>query len=667
MPEERTYRQLTAAEIEALEADHCTAEDWTRVLVDEDFRTGCMHAAAFSGDIRLGTFEGTLSGEGGVRCPSGIYHATLHNCVVDDDVRIANVSRYVANYDIGSGALIENVGILCIDGESTFGNGTRVRVMTESGGREIPMTDDLTAQKAYVLAFCRQRTDVTARLETLLAEYVDSVRSMRGSVGAGARVVDSHRILNVAIGPAACITGALALLNGSINSTPAAPSRIEDGAIAKDFILAPSARVTGGTRIERCFVGEGVHLSEQFVADNSIFFANCDLARGEASSVFAGPFTQSHHRSTLLLAAHYSFHNAGSGTNLSNHHYKLGPVHQGVFERGCKTGSGSYLLWPSILAPFTTVIGRHKQHIDTSAFPFSYLFEGEHGQSLLLPGANIFNIGLYRDNIKWRDRDRRPPGFRRDLYRSGMHTPCTVGRMIRARNILSDLNTHAPLDQPVVDWKGTLIPRQRVHRGWQEYNLAVSLYLGERVAMCVETVVQLAGLEHVEQRLLSTRSWGLGDWVDVGGMPLPRARLDRLLDQIADGDSKTLADVDNYFKEQHEAYAQMEWNWVLTTWLQELDRPREELGMADIEETLLGWKDTLRLYEERLLADAEKEFTEESAYGYGIASEGDTAAADFAAVRGSLDDDPSVQSLRTQVQTARERADRLLQKLGGSK
>ena len=66
-----------------------------------------------------------------------------------------------------------------------------------------------------------------------------------------------------------------------------------------------------------------------------------------ACSIFAGPYTVTHHKSTLLIAGLYSFMNAGSSSNQSNHMYKLGPVHQGILERGTKTTSNSYIVFPA--------------------------------------------------------------------------------------------------------------------------------------------------------------------------------------------------------------------------------------------------------------------------------------------------------------------------------
>lgn len=148
--------------------------------------------------------------------------------------------------------------------------------------------------------------------------------------------------------------------------------------------------------LRRCFVGEGVVIENGFSAENSLFFANSHLNHGEACAVFAGPYTVSHHRSTLLIAGYFSFFNAGSGANQSNHMYKSGPVHQGVHLRGCKFGSDAYVLLPASTGAFTIVTGRHYNHHDTERMPFSYLVE-EAGDSVLLPAVNIRSCGTARD------------------------------------------------------------------------------------------------------------------------------------------------------------------------------------------------------------------------------------------------------------------------------
>ncbi len=52
-----SYRHLTYAEISALEAQACSAEEWSRVMVAERFSTNNVHNVRFSGDVRLGVFD----------------------------------------------------------------------------------------------------------------------------------------------------------------------------------------------------------------------------------------------------------------------------------------------------------------------------------------------------------------------------------------------------------------------------------------------------------------------------------------------------------------------------------------------------------------------------------------------------------------------------------
>src|SRR5699024_4864097 len=127
--------------------------------------------------------------------------------------------------------------------------------------------------------------------------------------------------------------------NGSINSNVHAPVHIGYGVVANNFIISSGVRMKDGVMLNRCFVGQACELGHTYTATDSLFFSNCQGENGEAASIFAGPFTVTHHKSTLLISGMFSFMNAGSGSNQSNHMYKLGAIHQGIIERGGKTTS----------------------------------------------------------------------------------------------------------------------------------------------------------------------------------------------------------------------------------------------------------------------------------------------------------------------------------------
>ena len=208
-------------------------------------------------------------------------------------------------------------------------------------------------------------------LERLIDEYVEKQKSEIGRIGNNVRIVNCGTIKNVRIGEYATLGGVSKLKNGTINSNQYAPVHIGSGVKCNDFVLCSGVDITDSTLVSRCFVGQGTVMGKHYSALDSLFFSNCQGFHGEATAIFAGPYTVSHHKSSLLIAGMYSFLNAGSGSNQSNHMYKLGPIHQGMAERGSKTTSDSYLLWPARIGAFTLVMGRHTKHSDTSELPFS--------------------------------------------------------------------------------------------------------------------------------------------------------------------------------------------------------------------------------------------------------------------------------------------------------
>ena len=211
-----------------------------------------------------------------------------------------------------------------------------------------------------------------------------------------------------------------------------------DSVIATDFIFSSGSYIADAAKLVRCFVGQACHVSHNFSAHDTLMFANCSFENGEACSVFAGPYTVSMHKSSLLIAGMFSFLNAGSGSNQSNHMYKLGPIHQGIIERGSKTTSDSYILWPAKVGAFSLVMGRHYRHSDTTDLPFSYLIE-KSDETYLIPGVNLRSVGTIRDVKKWPKRDKRQDAAQLDCINYNLLSPYTIEKMIRGRNQLLNL------------------------------------------------------------------------------------------------------------------------------------------------------------------------------------------------------------------------------------
>ena len=352
-----------------------------------------------------------------------------------------------------------------------------VAVINEAGGREIPIYDHLSAQLAYVIALYRHRPKLIEKLRALISQYAASVTSSMGVVGAGAKIFNCRTIKNVKIGPAATIEAASRLENGSINSCPQDPVYIGPGVFAHNFIACSGSKVSDGVILAHCFVGQATELAKQYSAENSVFFANCGGFHGEACSIFAGPYTVTHHKSTLLIAGLFSFLNAGSGTNQSNHMYKLGPVHQGIVERGSKTASDSYMLWPAKVGAFTVVMGRHYRNSDTSDLPFSYLIEHE-DESVLVPGVNLRSVGTVRDAKKWPKRDKRKDPKKLDLINFKLLSPYTIQKMLNGCEHPAKLKTTGGEASGYFTYHSVKIKSDSLDKGIRFYQIGIDKFFG---------------------------------------------------------------------------------------------------------------------------------------------------------------------------------------------
>ncbi len=644
----KEYRHLNAAEIEQLRSQACHAEDWNEILVAPGFDPGHIFSTRFSGSVRLGVFEKSFQLPGGMHKHAGLYHTQLHNVEIGDNCCIENVKNYISNYRIGEDCFIENVDIILCDGQTTFGNGVEVAVMNETGGREVLIYDRLSAQQAYVLALYRHRPGVVAALESLIRSYVESVKSDMGSIGKGVTIADTGYLKNVRVGDCCKIEGASRLKNGSINSNAAAPVHIGVGVIGDDFIISSGSRVDDGVMFSRCFIGQACVLGHGYSASDSLFFGNCQGENGEACAIFAGPFTVTHHKSTLLIAGMFSFMNAGSGSNQSNHMYKLGPIHQGIMERGAKTASDSYILWPSRVGAFSLVMGRHVQHQDTSDLPFSYLIERQ-GVSFIMPGANLKSVGTIRDVRKWPGRDKRKDPDRLDCINFNLLSPYTVRKMLNGVAILENLQSVSGADSDVYSFQSGKIKNSSLTKGLRLYGLAIDKFLGNSLISRIRSASS-ASIKELRAVLAPTKKDGEGAWVDLAGMIAPKSCVSRALDDIEFGRIRSVSELEAVFQKLHADYYDYEWTWAYRVIENYYGVDLGTIDAAGLASLVERWKESVITLDKMVYEDARKEFSLSAMTSFGADGDKAQRQEDFLQVRGALfEDDPFVKSITEHI------------------
>lgn len=539
-----SYRALSDQEIAQLQSQGCTAADWGSVCVSADFRAGNIRQVNFSGKVFIGN----------------------------------NVS-------------LQQVSNICGQGQTTFGNGEEIGVLKEDGGLEVIMYDDLTSMEATLEV---QEPSVKEMLHAQAHAYADAIK-MEGVVFEDGVKVSNVRLLkNVHLGPNTTVEGATRLVEVSVNSLPEAPSYIGDNVILEHVIVCSDSHIGDAAQLDYCFVGQGCHIGRMFSATQSLFFANCHFENGEACALFAGPYSVSHHKATLLIACQISFFNAGSGSNQSNHSYKMGPNKYGQLLRGAKLGSSSYVYWPMQVGVFSTVIGHHTSHADLRKFPFSLLVEGVGGRTVIVPGHALKSVGTRRDVVKWPKRDHRTAGeaTRRDLLNFTMLNPYTVGYITDAVSVLMQLideqAPHEVMGQReetlYYEYAGCLIGAEQAQHGLEAYQQALEMYLAEQLQ------------NRVEKNLpLSSEPIAAGRWSDYGGMIVPQSETLALLKE-----GITLPQVQNYLPD-------FEWNWAAQQFASFYGKAPSECGQEEIDAIIANGITAKDAWNAALDADGEKD------------------------------------------------------------
>jgi len=589
---ETIYRHLTPSEISALEARGCSAEDWEGVFVTDEFNPSFVRNTVFYGTVKLGAFRDSIEVTDGFFKHSGVYNAALRNVTVGNDTLIDRVGNFINNYDIGNHCFISNVSTVETTSKATFGEGTLIAVLNEMGDGNVTIFEGLTSQIAALMVKYNRDKEFTSALSRLIEKHIEENVPKRGTIGDGVRILNTTEITNTHISEGCSIVGACRLSDCSIKATAKAPVYIGSGVIVENSIISGGSKITNSVKLENCFVGEACEIANGFTAASSVFFANCFMANGEACAAFCGPFTASHHKSSLLIGSMFSFYNAGSSTNFSNHAYKMGPLHYGILERGTKTASGAYILMPANIGAFSVCFGKLMHHPDTRNLPFSYLIA--YGETMyLVPGKNIGTVGLYRDVRKWPKRDKRKEGAKRSAVNFAWLSPFTIGEILRGKKILEDLRNASGDGVSTYNYHEYVINNHSLVRGIRYYNLAIKMYIGHYLAK--NSPLKPEGEE------------GLGEWTDLGGMLLPLSQEKKIVKGVISGEIKSTCELSDMISKADASYK--EWCWQWTHSLIREYYGLEEITPDDVNRILEDCSNAKKEWISEIRSDMEKEYS----------------------------------------------------------
>ncbi|MGN1375606.1 MAG: DUF4954 family protein [Prevotella sp.] len=581
------YRHLSEDEIWALEENGCIAEDWTNIVVADNFRTNHIRNVAFYGDVSLGVFEKDVRVSNDFYRHSGIRNATLRNVVIGDNCLIENIGNCINNYIVGNECFICDVCTIETTEGATFGEGNNICVLNEAGSGNVILYRGLTSNIAALMLNCSNDKEFVKSLRTLIKEDISRRVSDVGKIGDNVRIINTSEITNTMISDNCEVIGTRLLSDCTLYAPSGDSVYIGAGVICENTIVTSGSAVLNGAKLNNCFVGESCTITNGFTADSSLFFVNCHMANGEACSSFCGPFSQSHHKSSLLIGCNVSFFNAGSATNFSNHAYKMGPIHYGVLERGSKTASGSHILLPAKIGVFSVCLGKIQNHPDTTAFPFSYII-AEREKVVIVPGRNLVSVGLFRDIHKWPYRDVRSEQSKQSHINFDFFNPLTVYEIKKGLDTLKKLRDENPSDIDSYEYKGCHITRKALLKGIQLYDMAMQIFL--------------ANIADVIMRTTSATD-SCNRWIDLSGLFVLESEIDVLVSKIKTGMIGSITSLSDIMEEYADCYEEhfRSFAYYMLKDYMGTDRP-------DIITLKSTGKDAVMLWKNMLKFDAEREY-----------------------------------------------------------
>ena len=590
------YRPLTSEEIEVLKSNDCWAEDWTSINVSEDFKPNFMHRVMLYGEVNIGAFNKNVEVSQGFVKHSGINNATLRNATIGDDCLIENVGNFINNYNIGDDCYISNISTMETTEGATYGEGNLVSVLNEVGEGNVILFSDLNSQLAAFMVKHFSDKELKEKIRQLIKTDIDNKMPERGQIGNNVKIVNTKEITNCVIYDLCEVNGASRLSDCTLLGSVHGNVYVGTGVIIENSIIAEGSSVINSVKIQDCFVGEACQLSNGFTASASVFFANSYMSNGEACAAFCGPFTASHHKSSLLIGGMFSFYNAGSATNFSNHAYKMGPMHWGILERGSKTASGAYLLMPATLGSFSVCFGKLMHHPNTRNLPFAYLI-ADGDKMFLIPGRNITTVGLYRDIKKWPKRDLRAQENRKSIVNFDWLSPFSVGEILKGKKILESLREVTGDNVSQYLYHEYIIPASSLHKGIKYYDIALRIYMG-------------AVLKRVLKRdpaiTPPATQVGTSDWDDLSGLLLPVSEEERIVNDLKEGNIESIQQLIERFEEIDTNYRQYQWAWTYKMICDYYGIP--EITLEDANRIHEDYIKARRSWIAEIKKDAEKEF-----------------------------------------------------------
>lgn len=418
---DKSYRHLTATEIEILVRNNNTSDDWNKLLVTEAFDAGLVKQCHFYGLVRIGKLEPYYLEFHNLRLPVGLYNSTISSCDFGDNVVVDNVN-FLSHYIIGNETIIVNVNEMSLSPHSKFGNGIlkegedeKVRIWielcNENGGRKVLPFEGMLPGDAFLWSKYRDDEILQRRFKKFTGDKFDSHRGYYGVVGDRCIIKNCRIVKDTNIGSDAYLKGANKIKNLTINSSAEATTQIGEGCELVNGIVGYGCRIFYGVKAVRFMMASHSNLKYGARLINSYMGSNATVSCCEVLNSLIFPAHEQHHNNSFLCAALVMGQsNMAAGATIGSNHNSRGADGELVAGRGFWPGLCVSLKHNSRFATFSLIAKGDYPFEINLPLPFSLVINDvSRDRLLVMPGYwFIYNMyALARNAWKHPHRDKR--------------------------------------------------------------------------------------------------------------------------------------------------------------------------------------------------------------------------------------------------------------------
>jgi hypothetical protein len=234
--------------------------------------------------------------------------------------------------------------------------------------------------------------------------------------------------------------------------------------------------------------------------------------------------------------------------------------------------------------------------------------------------------------------------------------------MVDGRDLLRKLKIEAGPDADTFVYSNMKITRSSLERGINLYQTGIDKFLGNSIIKRLEGF-DFRTNDELRKRLKVDNNQGLGEWIDLAGLIVPKNEVNNLLADIEKGKIQSLETISESFEQFHRSYYEWEWTWTASKIEEEGGKPLDHFTADDVVKFIEKWQRSVTDLDNLLYEDARKEFNLSSMTGFGIDGGDEEKQLDFEQVRGVFELNSVVIAIRDHIKQKSALGDELITRM----